>query len=125
MRNLHSAPLLPEALDVQRERLLSLKEASQLPWLPSRRSGRKLHYSTLLRWVLSGRLPAVRVGSSWAVTESDLAASFAKAASPGEAVTAAAKPAAKQQGRELPAGRLSTSERQQLARLGLGDPSLQ
>ncbi len=40
--------------------LIPLREVSRL--LPSSRPGKKLHYSTICRWVKSGRIRAWRVG---------------------------------------------------------------
>lgn len=50
--------------------LISTREATTL--LPSKRPGRKVHISTILRWVLSGKLRGWRVGGSWFVSRSEL-----------------------------------------------------
>lgn len=50
--------------------LLSLTEAAKL--LPSCRAGKRVHVATLYRWVLSGRLPAVKRGRYYFVRRADL-----------------------------------------------------
>ena len=50
--------------------LLTLAEARDL--VPSPRPGCRTHLATLYRWVLSGRLPAVRRGRWYFVRRADL-----------------------------------------------------
>src|SRR5579883_403932 len=59
-------------IDTTSENLLSLAEAVKL--LPAGRGGRRVHFSTVLRWVLDGakgpdgtrvRLEGVRLGGRW------------------------------------------------------------
>lgn len=51
---------------------ISLSEAARR--LPSPRAGKRTHISTLWRWVLSGKLPAVRRGRWYFVRVCDLEA---------------------------------------------------
>lgn len=50
--------------------LIPLKDACKL--LPSGRAGKRVHLATLYRWVLSGKLPAVRRGRNYFVRREDL-----------------------------------------------------
>jgi hypothetical protein len=52
--------------------LISLKEAARL--IPSGRAGKRLHYATLYRWVLTGRVPAVKIGGRYFLRRVDLEA---------------------------------------------------
>ncbi|HEY2588012.1 MAG TPA: DUF1580 domain-containing protein [Tepidisphaeraceae bacterium] len=47
-------------IDVEREELISLKQACKLPEL--KRDGRGPHYCTLHRWIAAGKLETVVVG---------------------------------------------------------------
>jgi hypothetical protein len=62
--------------------LLSLAEASRLPWLPRRRRGKRPGIPTLWRWARYGcygvRLKTTSVGGTLCVTESDLHRFFAE-----------------------------------------------
>lgn len=52
--------------------LLPLTEAARL--LPSSRRGKRLHASTLYRWVREGRLRAWRIGRYWFVSAREVRA---------------------------------------------------
>lgn len=60
--------------------LLTLAEASRLPWLPRRRRGKRPSVATLWRWTRHGcygvRLKAHSVGGTLCLLESDLRAFF-------------------------------------------------
>lgn len=60
----------------EQEKLLTLKQAGQLPWLPKRRNNKSLSFTTLWRWAHDGlngaRLKTVYVGSTLCTTESYL-----------------------------------------------------
>ena len=55
-------------IDIQRERGLSLTQASQQSILPQRRRGKRPHVATLYRWAQRGlrgvRLETIRVGGT-------------------------------------------------------------
>ncbi len=38
----------------------------------------KVHYNTVYRWVVSGKLPAAQFGDSWRIRKSDIDALFEK-----------------------------------------------
>lgn len=50
--------------------LIPVKEAAKL--LPSGRAGKRVHVSTLVRWIREGRLPGYRIGRAVMVSASDL-----------------------------------------------------
>ena len=50
--------------------LLFLSEAAKL--LPTVRAGRKVHVSTLLRWIQAGKLRGYRCGPVWKVSRQDI-----------------------------------------------------
>ena len=59
-------------IDLATEKALSLNDASRL--LPAGRSGKRCHFSTVLRWILKGtkaldgsivKLDALRLGGRW------------------------------------------------------------
>lgn len=52
--------------------LIPTAEAARL--LPSKRPGRHVHISTVLRWVFKGRLRGWRIGAAWFVSRAELLA---------------------------------------------------
>jgi hypothetical protein len=60
----------PESISNEEDRLVSLSEACRM--IVSPRPGKKTHLSTIYRWILDGRLPAVRRGRWWFVRVSDI-----------------------------------------------------
>jgi len=85
-------------IDVQTEKLISLKEASRI--LPTGRRGQPFHISCLLRWILVGanrydgervRLDGVRIGARW-VTSKEALARFAEQLTPASTDAAPAPP---------------------------------
>ncbi len=64
------------AIDLKSERLIPFGEVPRLPWMPSRRRGRKLHIATVHRWFHHGlhgvRLEAIRVGGTLCTSEEAL-----------------------------------------------------
>lgn len=66
------------------ERLLTLREAAKLDWLPRRRRNSPPSIATFWRWINHGcygiRLRATSVGATLCITESDLRAFFAEVA---------------------------------------------
>lgn len=63
------------------EPLLTFAQAARLPWLPSRRHGKRPSVPTFWRWATHGcygvRLKVTSVGSTLCVTEQDLRDFFA------------------------------------------------
>jgi len=70
----------------EEEPLIPVSLVPALPWLPARRKGRKLHSSTVFRWIGRGvrgvKLEAVRVGGTLCTTEAALARFFQLLAEP-------------------------------------------
>jgi hypothetical protein len=75
-------------IDLKSEQLLSLAEAAQR--LPRGRGGRPTHFSTILRWILTGvrgpadekvKLEAIRLGDRW-LTSAEALQRFAEALTP-------------------------------------------
>lgn len=58
--------------------LIGLAEAAAL--LPSRKPGRKLHVTTLYRWIHAGELAGWRIGGCWFCSRADILAIPARAA---------------------------------------------
>ena len=56
------------SIDLRTEQIYPLREIADLPCLPRRRRGARLHVSTLIRWCTTGvrgvRLEALRVGGT-------------------------------------------------------------
>jgi hypothetical protein len=76
-------------IDLLAEPLVPLKQAAKL--VPAGRGGRPTHFSTVLRWVLTGvqgpsgervRLEAVRLGGRW-LTSREALQRFAERLTPG------------------------------------------
>jgi hypothetical protein len=63
-------------IDPQLERLITLAEVPRLNWLPIRRGGKRLHLSTVYRWVQRGlrgvRLETIQFGGTQCTTEAAL-----------------------------------------------------
>jgi hypothetical protein len=75
---------------------LPLVQVPKLSWLPRRRRGRKIHVSTIFRWVERGirgtRLEAMRVGGTLCTSEAALKRFFS-ALSAADPLCSAANPA--------------------------------
>ena len=67
--------------DAPGERLIPFARVGDLGWLPLRRGGARLNFSTLYRWLFKGRhgirLQATKAGSQWCTTETWLREFFA------------------------------------------------
>ena len=72
------------SIDPRSESLIPLHDVPELPWIPRRRRGRKLHASTVYRWWQRGvrgiRLEAIRVGGTLCTNESSLISYFSQLA---------------------------------------------
>jgi hypothetical protein len=68
-------------IDTQNETLIRLADIPRLKWLPLRKSGCRLHLSTIYRWQQRGlngiRLETVQVGGTRCTTEAALLRFFA------------------------------------------------
>ena len=73
-------------IDPAVEPLIRLADVPRLPWLPRRRKGKKLHISSVIRWVSPGlrghRLEALRVGGALCTSEAALRRFFQKLTEP-------------------------------------------
>jgi hypothetical protein len=69
-------------IDPAVEPLIRLADVPRLPWLPRRRKGKRLHISSVIRWVSPGlrghRLEALRVGGCLCTSEAALRRFFEK-----------------------------------------------
>ena len=68
------------AIDPTIEAPIPFEDVPDLPWIPRRRRGRKLHYSTVYRWYQRGvrdvRLEAIRIGGTMCTSEAALTRFF-------------------------------------------------
>jgi hypothetical protein len=70
------------------ERLIRLPEVVRIPWLPSRREGRKLNISTVFRWAKIGlganriRLETVKAAGSLCTSEEAVKRFFERLSNP-------------------------------------------
>jgi len=75
---------------------IPLVQVSKLSWLPRRRRGRKIHVSTVFRWMQQGirgiRLEGVKIGGTCCTSEAALKRFFA-ALSAADPLCAATSPA--------------------------------
>ena len=69
------------------DRLIRLNDVSDIPWLPARRGGAKLHVSTVWRWAMRGlhghRLRTVRAGGTLCTSDMWLREFFEALGRPG------------------------------------------
>jgi len=69
------------AFDLTLEPPIPLSQVVKLPWIPRRRRGRKLHISTVFRWVRPGvrgvRLECIRFAGTLVTSEAALKRFFA------------------------------------------------
>jgi hypothetical protein len=74
------------SIDLTLEKPHPLADVPNLPCIPRRRGGRKLHRSTVMRWVNPGlrgvRLEAIRVGGTLCTTIEALQRFFERLAAP-------------------------------------------
>jgi hypothetical protein len=73
-------------IDLTKEKTLPLSDVPNLPCIPRRRKGRKLHKSTVMRWVNPGlrgvRLEVIRVGGALCTSVAALQRFFERLAQP-------------------------------------------
>ena len=78
-------------IDTRTEKLIRLADVQNLDWLPRRREGTKLHYSTVYRWVSYGlrgvQLEVINVGGALCTTEAALRRFFDSLATVGKQST--------------------------------------
>jgi hypothetical protein len=72
------------AIDPRQEPPIPFNQVPNLPWIPRRRRGRKLHPSSAYRWFRRGvggvKLEAIRVGGALCTTEAALVRFFERLA---------------------------------------------
>jgi hypothetical protein len=108
-------------IDIESERLIGLTEAAK--YVPPVRGGKRVHLSTILRWIVSGakgpggdriKLEAIRLGGSWKTSREALQR-FGERLTPDlDRTTELAKP-------RSPAGREHAAERaaRELEKIGI------